>query len=874
MTGTEFGRDGADTLPVRRWRVTRRPLPRGFDGPGPVDRLLLRTPAMFRRRLIGGAAIAVIALAAISAALAWRQYRADQHRAVSDLNARVVLVAADVDTGMTGGISTLDAIAAAPSVIAGSPALMTQFFRRIEARQGRFFTAGLGWSDVQGAVRASSIAGAPSVDVSDRLYFRRVVATHRPYVSGGLVSRSTKQPTVVVAVPTFDSHGRLNGVLSGGIQLDTVGQSKQSEALGFQGLTILDRNGQLLLAGLAHPENAKLVARIEKAGTGDFEGTDGLEGGGHHVVAFATAKLPAWTIALDRSESALYAAPRRSLILTFASLGGAVVVILLILSLVVRRSRRAIEAQGEQVQSWSRLTRTLSDAATPSEIANTLLDSLQFGFPDAVIVVDVESESGDEVRASSRLPGWRRVAGDAPRLRKVASLATGTPRTRSLEREKPLRELYLAYGRRLKALHSVPILDQEGAPAGSISLMTARNRLEPSEWELLGAVVDQASRALARARAFEHEHDLAVRLQRSLLPDRLPRVPGIDLAGEYLAGGTGVEVGGDWYDAVHRPDGILQLCVGDVSGRGVGAATVMGRQRNIFGAYAYDLASPAEILRRMLRHVNDDEMITTACVSIDPLAGEIAYSCAGHPPPLLYDRASGEVMRLDGASAPPLGVADAADIVETSLRLPEPGRLALYTDGLVERRGQSIERGIDALGEVLADDAEGSSEAALAALARTIGAPTDDVALLMAAVGPIVSFELELAAEPGVLPSLRRRIRCWLERRGFDNAEAGEIVLAVNEACNNAIEHGYGGAGGVLKLRGRIDGDAVHVEVSDTGRWHDAESNDERGRGILLMHSLMHHVAIDSTVRGTLVTLERRRGVPVGEAAASVLPVV
>ncbi len=590
-------------------------------------------------------------------------------------------------------------------MIAGKPASMRQYFRRVEASKSGFFTSSLGWSDLRGAVRASSVAAASPLDVSDRLYFRRVLATHEPYVSAGLLSRRTKQPTVVIAVPTFDAHGRLSGVLSGGIQLNTVGQSQQSVALGFQGLTILDRNGQLLLAGLAHPANAKLVRRIQRAGTGDFEGTEGLQGGSHHVVAFATARLPAWTIAIDRSESALYAAPRRSLILAFASLGGAVLLILFILSLLVRRSGRAIEAQGEQVQAWSRLTRTLSDAATPSEVANTLIDSLQAGFPDAVVVVDVESESGDEVRASSRLPGWRRVAGDAPRLRKVAALTTDTPRTRSLEREKPLRELYLAYGRRLKAVHSVPILDQEGASTGSISLMTARGRLEPSEWELLGAVVDQASRALARARVFEHEHDLAVRLQRSLLPDRLPRVAGIELAGEYLAGGTGIEVGGDWYDAVYRPDGILHLCVGDVSGRGVGAATVMGRQRNIFRAHAYDLVSPAEILRRMLRHVNDDEMITAACVSIDPLAGEIAYSCAGHPPPLLFDGESGVVTRLDGASAPPLGVAEASDIIETSIRLPEPARLVMYTDGLVERRSESIERGIEALGEVLAGDA-------------------------------------------------------------------------------------------------------------------------------------------------------------------------
>ena len=101
-----------------------------------------------------------------------------------------------------------------------------------------------------------------------------------------------------------------------------------------------------------------------------------------------------------------------------------------------------------------------------------------------------------------------------------------------------------------------------------------------------------------------------MRLQRSLLPDRLPSTEGLELAGHYQAGGDAVEVGGDWYDAVKRPDGIIQLCVGDVSGKGVGAATVMGRQRNVFHVYAHDYVSPAEIIRRMLRHVSGEEMIT------------------------------------------------------------------------------------------------------------------------------------------------------------------------------------------------------------------------------------------------------------------------
>jgi anti-sigma regulatory factor (Ser/Thr protein kinase) len=849
----------------------------------------LRTPATVRRRLIAGTALAAIALAGVSGLLAWNQYQDNQNRAVGDVDAKVVLTSAIIDEAFAGGISTLQAIAAAPSVVDGQPPRMTSYFVRAEKSGQPFYSGGISWIALNGDVKASSNAATtsgPVVNVSDRDYFQQVLSKRVPYVSIGLIGKRSKAPALVVAVPTFGSNGALSGVLTGGINLGRPSTPKtrtasqqQTEQLGLEGATILDRDGQVLSplpadGRLRRVANTKLLARIQRApkGAGVIKGTPGLEGASNRVVVFATSTRSGWTIAIDRSESALYASARHSLILALASLGGAVLVILLVLWLVVRRSRRAMDAQGEQVQSWSRLARRLSDSATPAEIADAILESLEAGFPDAVVVVDVESEAGDEIRASSRLPGWRRVAGDGPRLRTVAGLTSGGPRTRSLEREKPLRELYLAYGRRLKALHSLPIVDQEANPVGSISLMTSRGMLEPSEWELLTAVVDQASRALSRARAFEHEHDLAVRLQRSLLPDRLPRIPGINLAGEYLAGGTGVEVGGDWYDAVRRPDGILQLCVGDVSGRGVGAATVMGRQRNIFRAHAYDFASPAEIVRRMLRHVNDDEMVTTAVVSIDMLAGEISYSCAGHPPPLLLDGASGEVVRLDAASAPPVGVAEPGEVIEARIQLPEPARLALYTDGLVERRGESIERGMDALAETMAAHPSATSEAVLASIAEAIGAPSDDVALLLASVDPVLAIDVELPSEPGMLPGFRRRFRGWLARRGFDTAEAGEIVLAISEACNNAIEHGYAGREGTIQLAAAIEDDMLHVEIADHGAWHVSEPNEERGRGILLMRSLMHEVEIETTTRGTRVTLARRRGVPVEQRAVTAIP--
>src|SRR5262249_36852250 len=285
--------------------------------------------------------------------------------------------------------------------------------------------------------------------------------------------------------------------------------------------------------------------------------------------------------------------------------------------------------------------------------------------------------------------------------------------------------------------------------------------------------------------------------------------------------------------------------------------------------YAYDCDSPAEVLRRMIRHVNEDEMITAACVTVDPLEGVVTYSCAGHPPPLLLDRDTNTVVRLDAASSPPLGVADPSDLVEKQLLLPERATFALYTDGLVERRGESIEDGIDELARAMSSGPEVSAEAALAAIGGSIGAPTDDVALLIASLEPAGSFSIELPARPEILAVLRRRLRAWLSRHGFDGS-AGEIVLAVSEALNNAIEHAYGRQGGNVRMQMRAGGGSLRIEGADRGRGHEPVPNDERGRGIMLMKSMMSNVEIESNGDGTTVRLERSaQGDRAGEAVVA-----
>ena len=416
-----------------------------------------------------------------------------------------------------------------------------------------------------------------------------------------------------------------------------------------------------------------------------------------------------------------------------------------------------------------------------------------------------------------------------------------------------LHEVHRLSGRRLRWLCGHPITDPAGDVIGSLALVTVDGPLGDGEWALLTSFAEQVSQAVERTLLFEREHDLAISLQHSLLPEALPSIDGVDLAGHYAAGGTGVEVGGDWYDAVRRADGIVHLSVGDVIGKGIGAAMLMGRHRNAFRAYAYECASPAEIVRRMIRHVDSDEMIiTVACVSFDPYTRELTYACAGHLPPLLIDNDLHEVIRLDRASSPPLGVAEPQDIIEQRVPIAGPTTLVMYTDGLIERRGHNIDAGIELLANVFAQSEHISIDSTLRVVVGALGPPADDVALLVARLTHEAErFEVEMPARPEELAPLRRRLSAWLTRRDVPASDVAEIVLAVGEACNNAVEHAYAQRPGDVWIGVHEDDGVLRITVEDRGNWRpDERGDDTRGRGISIMHTLMHAVTIETTGRG------------------------
>ncbi len=246
-----------------------------------------------------------------------------------------------------------------------------------------------------------------------------------------------------------------------------------------------------------------------------------------------------------------------------------------------------------------------------------------------------------------------------------------------------------------------------GAAIGALRFSFARPRkITDEERVFLEALAGQCALAVERASLFEREHTTAETLQRSLLPDRLPSVPGIILDARYLPVTRNMEIGGDWYDAFRLPDGRLAVAAGDVMGKGLSAAAGMGRVRNALRALALTDPRPAAVLAgldRLFTATELDEQVTTvAYLVFDPVSGEGLAGNAGHPPPLLMSRDASP--RLDlGEAGTPLGWASPRQ--QYVFRLPPGNTAVLYSDGLVENRRRGLDSGLDELVAVAAQAA-------------------------------------------------------------------------------------------------------------------------------------------------------------------------
>jgi PAS domain S-box-containing protein len=365
--------------------------------------------------------------------------------------------------------------------------------------------------------------------------------------------------------------------------------------------------------------------------------------------------------------------------------------------------------------------------------------------------------------------------------------------------------------------------------------------------------------ALTRARTYETQRTVALAMQRSILgPAELPD----GFAVRYEPAVQPLEVGGDWYDVVVLAGGAIGVVVGDCVGRGLPAATVMGQLRSACRALLLQAKGPAAVLEALddfAASVPDGRFTTVFCAIID--GGAIRYSSAGHPPALLTDDAGG-CLRLDQAQSVPLATVPVNGRPEATAVLAPGCALLLYTDGLVERRGEPIDTGIDRVAGLLTSG-QALPEEALAdrLLGRMLlDAARDDVAVLVYRRPDPTQFAATMPADPTQLAVVRRALRRWLADRAVPTADAEAALAAAGEACANAIEHAYGfDRQRTVEITAELRGGRLEIVVRDTGGWREpVDSACARGRGHAIMKRLTDEAIVEAGPNGTTVHLVRR----------------
>jgi GAF domain-containing protein/anti-sigma regulatory factor (Ser/Thr protein kinase) len=533
-----------------------------------------------------------------------------------------------------------------------------------------------------------------------------------------------------------------------------------------------------------------------------------------------------------------------------------------------RQARRDAESARERLSLLSEVTRLLSSSLDPTTVIERTMNLVRGRLADGC-VVQVPGEGGlDRLDVpgaeAGALPGEpptdaaTPVAFDADAPSAIA-FRTGRSQMATFENTFTLAMPLSANGR---VIGVMTFIDRSGHPFGADDIALATE------------VASRTAVALSNATRFQREHVVAEVLQRAVLPDSLPAVRGIHFDAEYRAGAAGTYVGGDWYDVFRLDDDRVMFSVGDVMGKGATAAALMGQVRSAIRAYAVAGWAPSEILSSLDHLFNalvEDRVVTAVVGTITP-AGRVRLANAGHPPPLLvradttstFETAPGSLLIAAGLGGPPRP--------EHELALQSGDTLVMYSDGLVERRGELITAGMDRLADAaMAIARVGWPSRPAATLASTLSDDnrTDDVVVLslnFTGAAPEGRDSPSLGTATGGMWTLRLEpvvqstpmARHWITDHLRDvPAEATECAaLLTSELVTNAVLH----AGTPLGVTLHLLADRIRVDVADGNpalpSVKDYGAEAATGRGLTLFNTLASDWGVQPAVGGKIVWFE------------------
>ncbi len=556
-----------------------------------------------------------------------------------------------------------------------------------------------------------------------------------------------------------------------------------------------------------------------------------------------------------------------------------------------REALRDAEAGRERLSLLSEVTRLLSSSLEPTTVIRRTMSLVEGRLADSCSV-QVPRESG-LVRLDVREP------------RPASSTRTGRDRQDVLpfDSDAPAAVAFRTGRTQLAPLHdgevggepsgvstalSVP-LTANGEVIGVMTFVDGPGRLfEADDVSLATEVASRAGVALSNATRFQREHVVADVLQRAVLPDSLPEVEGLLLDAEYQAGVAGTYAGGDWYDVFELSDDLVFFSVGDVMGKGAPAAALMGQVRSAIRAYAVSGLSPTEVLSsldRLFDTLIEDRVVTAVVGTITPSTGRVVLSNAGHPPPLVV-RADGSATfcpmqrtlliaaGLSGAPRP-----------RDEVVLDRGDSLIMYSDGLIERRGEVITHGMERLANtatVVARAGWPDHPAATFASMLSVEERTDDIVVLCLnytgisegrisapAVGTTRDGMSTLHLEPVVesTPVARHWIAAHL--RDLPAEVTGCAALLTSELVTNAVLH----AATPLCITLHILPDRIRVDVADGNpsfpSIKDYGKDAATGRGLTLFNTLASNWGVQAVEEGKIVWFELPVDFPVAPASVS-----